>query len=288
MLRHPAVGAQPRSCLSPGSAEHNEHNGHSARRCGRGRGRAQLCLLYSYLSHAGSSSGCRVPRGCRCHGTATHIVLLRLQRGTFNGYFREATAPNGAFLFSARAALGSDGFFLSPPCCTAPLIARTVLLSCTRQKASPPPSQRAARCCFPGWPGSLHDGELFVNKAMCASRSHGAVQQGCAPGSYLLSPYLCVQQSWAASREHFQEQQFSPPRAVPHGCQLQSLPSHSALLLPGSVTLASSTVLFMLINGANLPNEESFILPFIGNLLLQQPDDPVLPSQHMDVQVDDG
>lgn len=186
VLRHKAVGAQPRSCLSPGSAEHNEHNGHSARRCGRGRGRAQLCLLHSYLSHAGSSSGCRVPRGCRCHGTATHIVLLRLQTGTFNGYFREATAPNGAFLFSARAALGSDGFFLSPPCCTAPLIARTVLLSCTRQKASPPPSQRAARCCFPGWPGSLHDGELFVNKAMCASRSHGAVQQGCAPGSYLL------------------------------------------------------------------------------------------------------
>lgn len=208
-----------------------------ARRCGRGRGRAQLCLLHSYLSHAGRSSGCRVPRGCRCRGTATHIVLLRLQRGTFNGYFREATAPNGAFLFSARAALGSDGFFLSPPCCTAPLIARTVLLSCTRQKASPPPSQRAARCCFPGWPGSLHDGELFVNKAMCAGRSHGAVQQGCAPGSYLLSPYLCVQQSWAASREHFQEQQFSPPRAVPHSCQLQSLPSHSALLLPGSVTL---------------------------------------------------
>lgn len=29
-------------------------------------------------------------------------------------------------------------------------------------------------------------------------------------------------------------------------------------------------------------------LTHIGNLLLQQPDDPVLPSQHMDVQVDDG
>lgn len=220
------------------------------------------------------------------HYNTQHRVVA--PDGAFNGYFR-GDGPKQPFCSPPTQRWGmNDVFYLSSSCRTALLTAHN-MVSFSRQKTSLLPFQRAARCCFPG---SLHESELFVNTAMCANQSPrscaGTGQQGCAPVllisvlQHFPAVLCCFKRALAGSAVLCSQGNATRLLApVPAG----ELP-RSALLLLGSVALASSTVHLMVIDGANLLNEEYFIRPFVGNLLLQQADDPALPFQHLDVEVD--
>lgn len=96
VLQHQTLSVRPGQLTGlPGFRLHPAKKPHIAPR----RAAVLVSVLFCYL----------LAPLCRAANVLQHSVLLRLHMGTFNGYFREVTAPNRAFLFSAHAALGNNG-----------------------------------------------------------------------------------------------------------------------------------------------------------------------------------